>query len=71
MASSCKQPKRGKVPVERACSRFARAPPYIRDMDDLTYWTEKLRLPEQELDAPGRASHSTKRLAGISAPRPS
>jgi hypothetical protein len=30
---------------------LARGRTYIRDMDDLNYWTDKLREAEQELDA--------------------
>jgi hypothetical protein len=37
--------------LNRAGIRFARACPYIGGMDDLAYWTEKLREAEQELDA--------------------
>jgi len=37
--------------LNRQRLRFARAPAYIGGMDDVTYWTEKLRQAEQELDA--------------------
>jgi hypothetical protein len=37
--------------LNRQRLRFARAPAYIGGMDDLTYWTRKLREAEQELDA--------------------
>ena len=37
--------------LNRPGLQFARAPAYIGGMDDLTYWTEKLRQAEQELRA--------------------
>ena len=37
--------------LNRPGLQFARAPAYIGSMDDLTYWTEKLRQAEQELRA--------------------
>jgi hypothetical protein len=37
--------------LNRGGIRFARACAYIGGMDDLAYWTEKLRKAEQELDA--------------------
>jgi hypothetical protein len=37
--------------LNRQRLRFAQAPAYIGGMDDLTYWTRKLREAEQELDA--------------------
>jgi hypothetical protein len=37
--------------LNRGRLRFARARAYIGGMDDLTYWTNKLREAEAELDA--------------------
>ena len=37
--------------LNRPGLQFARAHAYIGNMDDLTYWTKKLRQAKQELDA--------------------
>ena len=37
--------------LNRPGLQFARAPAYIGGMDDLTYWTEKLRQAERSFDA--------------------
>jgi hypothetical protein len=50
-ADSRWQPLSSARQLNRTRLLFARARAYIGGMDDLTYWTEKLRQAEQELDA--------------------